>query len=440
MNALAVGADVVRRLQRAEKNRTVLIVNGVTIYPPDKRGYWRLQRYVNGKALSRSGGRTAESAYEAAVRLGIHVEKLQTQSYSGITVEEILKTYLEGGGRAGMWAERTYRNRVTDFRPLIDLFGPVAVEDFSIEMARSFVNTAGTAKRHSHLKNVLGTFLKWVSGAGHLPAGFADRISVISYVGASPRLSRRAQASTFSDDLDGEVPTHLQVENWARQCGLIVPEVAWMIRLAAVTGLRLSELLALTLDTEQAKNGQGNLIDLSNGQIRVTCQSSSNSSGFIPPKRGKRRTVTIPPDSHIPHSGLENSNTEQDLKYGPKPAFTLNEWLENQAPRQGLLFPNSKAGTWGITNLRGRVLAPAADKLGWRMEPYETKRGTRALYRFTFHSLRSRYATTAAGEWGFTRPQLQAQGGWEAGVVERFYQRYDDNVSESVNQLFGRKP
>lgn len=440
MNGEVTRGDVIRRLRRAEKNRTVLILGGITIYPPDKRGYWRLQRYVNGRAIGRSGGRTAESAYEAALRLEQEIENTYSHKLSGLTVEQILTLYLEGGGRTGMWAERTYRNRVADFRPLVELCGTILIENFSIEMARRFVGTAGTAKRHSHLKNVLGTFLKWVSGAGYLPAGFSDQISLISYVGAAPRPTRRAQASMFSDELDGEVPTHFQVENWARQCGLIVPDVAWMIRLAAVTGLRLSELLALTLDPEQAKKGQGNLIDLSSGHIRVTCQASSNASGFIPPKRGKRRTVTIPPESHIPLSGLENSNTEQVLKYGPEPEFTLNQWIETQTPVEGLLFPNRKGGTWEISNLRGRVLAPAADKLGWRMETYETKRGPRALYRFTFHSLRSRYATTAAGEWGFTRPQLQAQGGWEAGVVERFYQRYDDNVTESVNKLFGRQP
>jgi hypothetical protein len=263
MNTAEFDEDIVRRLRRAEKKRTVLVVGGVTIYPPDTRGYWRLKRHVDGKVYSRSGGRTAESAYAAAVKLRVHVERSQSHHFSGLTIEDVLKKYVQGGGREGAWAERTSRNRVTDFGPLIELFGSVDIEDFSLEMARSFVGTAGTAKRHSHLKNILGTFLRWVSGAGYLPADFADQVPMISYVGAAPRPSRRAQASMFSDDLDGEVPTHFQVEHWARQSGLIVADVAWMIRFAAVTGLRFSELLALTRDVEQAKKGNGNFIDLS---------------------------------------------------------------------------------------------------------------------------------------------------------------------------------
>ena len=431
-------ARMIAELNKAAKRRQPVLVRYATVYPPDKRGYWRIQMYVQGKAYSRSGGRTAETALAAAERLLNDIEKRSVPARSGVLVRDLVGTYLELGGRSGQWTERTRRDRSADFSPLVEMFGELPVEDVTIDTVRTFINTAGTAKRHAHLKNVTGTFVRWGHGAGHFPENLDRQIAVLSHVGRPLRPSRRAQASQFAHDLDGEVPTHIQVEQWAQKCEAMNGQVGWMIRIAAATGLRFSELLALTLDSEQAKNGRGNLIDLATGQIRVICQVSETTGQFAPPKRGKRRTVNIPPDNFLPNIVNEATDSKREGFLGPGPGITINNWLASQAPRVGLLFPNSKGGFWSISNLRKRVLAPAADQLGWRMDEYETNAGTRALYRFTMHSLRARYATTAAGEWGFTRPQLQAQGGWEAGVVERFYQRFDDHVTDSVSRLFGR--
>lgn len=429
---------MIGELNKAAKRRQPVLVRFATVYPPDKRGYWRIQAYVKGKAYSRSGGRTAETALAAAERLINEIERRALPAPSGISLRDLVSTYLEVGGKSGDWTERTRRDRSADFAPLVEMWGELPVEDVTVDTIRAFINTAGTAKRHAHLKNVTGTFVRWGHGAGHFPEGLDRQVAVLSHVGRPPRPSRRAQASQLADDLDGEVPTHAQVEHWARMCEGIHSQVGWMIRIAAATGLRFSELLALTLDPEQAKNGRGNLIDLATSQIRVICQVSETRGQFEPPKRGKRRTVNIPPDSFLPRFSDHDEDPSSENWIGPSPGQSVNEWLMSSAPRTGLLFPNSKGGSWSISNLRKRVLAPAADQLGWRMSEYETNAGTRALYRFTMHSLRARYATTAAGEWGFTRPQLQAQGGWEAGVVERFYQRFDDHVTESVSKLFGR--
>lgn len=436
MNEEEFREDVLKQLRRAAKRGSFIQLWGATIYPPDKRGYWRIQQYVKGKAWARSGGRTPESAFETVIRLKSELARINSPSSSGLSIDDVLVLYMQVGGPTGAWGERTSKNRRTDFSPLVKNYGEIAIEEFNLETARQFLNTAGTAKRHSHLKNILGTFLRWCSGAGYLPLEVAEQVKRISYVGMQSRPSRRSQASMAFEGLDGEVPTHLQVEQWARVSGLIEPDVGWMIRLAAVTGLRLSELLALTLNEQRAKSGQGNWVNLEKRLIRVNWQISSEQGKFIPPKRGKRRTVSIPPDSHIPQASKSDLLAQVLAELGPAPTHSLNEWLHTENQREGYLFPNTLGGAWGISNLRGKVLAPAADKLGWRMEEYQTNAGTRALYRFTFHSLRARYATTAAGEWGFTRPQLQAQGGWEAGVVERFYQRFDDDVSASVDRLF----
>lgn len=60
----------------------------------------------------------------------------------------------------------------------------------------------------------------------------------------------------------------------------------------------------------------------------------------------------------------------------------------------------------------------------------------RFLYRFTLHSLRDRFGTTAADEWGYTERQLLAQGSWaDAETVRKFYLGTTDGTYESVRDL-----
>jgi hypothetical protein len=79
----------------------------------------------------------------------------------------------------------------------------------------------------------------------------------------------------------------------------------------------------------------------------------------------------------------------------------------------------------------------ALDSLGWKMPGYRDAAGKeRFMYRFTLHSLRDRYGTTAADEWGYTERQLLAQGSWaDAETVRKFYLGTTDGTYESVKDL-----
>jgi hypothetical protein len=58
------------------------------------------------------------------------------------------------------------------------------------------------------------------------------------------------------------------------------------------------------------------------------------------------------------------------------------------------------------------------------------------MYRFTIHSLRDRYGTTAADEWGYSERQLLEQGCWaDAETVRKFYLGTTDETYQSVRDL-----
>jgi hypothetical protein len=82
-------------------------------------------------------------------------------------------------------------------------------------------------------------------------------------------------------------------------------------------------------------------------------------------------------------------------------------------------------------------MRPALDNLDWRMPGNEDAAGkTRYMYRFTLHSLRDRYGTTAADEWGYSERQLLEQGSWmDPETVRSFYLGTDDKTYESVKNL-----
>jgi len=63
----------------------------------------------------------------------------------------------------------------------------------------------------------------------------------------------------------------------------------------------------------------------------------------------------------------------------------------------------------------------------------------RFMYRFTIHSFRDRFGTTAADEWGYTERQLLEQGSWaDAETVRKFYLGTTDATYESVRELHNK--
>ena len=63
----------------------------------------------------------------------------------------------------------------------------------------------------------------------------------------------------------------------------------------------------------------------------------------------------------------------------------------------------------------------------------------RYMYRFTIHSFRDRFGTTAADEWGYSERQLLEQGSWaDAETVRKFYLGTTDATYQSVRDLHNK--
>jgi hypothetical protein len=83
------------------------------------------------------------------------------------------------------------------------------------------------------------------------------------------------------------------------------------------------------------------------------------------------------------------------------------------------------------------VIHPVSENLGWKMPAYFDADGKPLhMYRFSLHSMRDRFGTTAADEWKYSERQLLAEGGWsDPQTVRKFYLGTSDDTHEEVQAL-----
>ena len=114
--------------------------------------------------------------------------------------------------------------------------------------------------------------------------------------------------------------------------------------------------------------------------------------------------------------------------------------LEEQAAGTNplaLIFPGPKGRVINLNSFSSDKIRPTLDALGMKMPAYYDAAGKeRHMYRFTIHSFRDRFGTTAADEWGYTERQLLEQGSWaDSETVRKFYLGTTDGTYESVRDL-----
>ena len=163
-----------------------------------------------------------------------------------------------------------------------------------------------------------------------------------------------------------------------------------------------------------------------NGVARQLVELDGGGIDFSLPKNGKVRTVSVP---DVTPTG-----------------FPLRRWLlqriheveaeqRNGRNPDGILFPSPRGMTyWRLRNLRNRVFVPAAALAGWKSRLVDgwvtyrkggkviRARRTMRVWDHPIHSLRHRFATTAAEDWKFSDTELCALGGWSsADFVRKTY-------------------
>lgn len=442
-NQTTIPAGVLRKLKEVEHTGNIMTYEGVTIMSPrGPRPYWRVKFYWNGRSFERSGGRTFQSVWCVIEEMGqkLHSLKLQQEGKpekSFKTVAQMIEDYFANFGPAGDWSVRTLGDRTNDFMHLLVIGKSVPCVGLTQHHLRTFIATASTGARARHLKGVLGTLLRWGASTGYLTDQQAKFVTDVQW--AMPKdyvsiPSRRDQAKTHdplaSGVLRGNVPTHAQVSAWATECGTRYIHGEGLIHTDANLGLRSAELRIMTADIRVALKGEGNLVRPDSGEVLVRFQAGRFTGKL--PKGSKQRNVVIPP--------IDMISTGFDVRafLSTRCTEALKEQINGDNPN-ALIFPDPDGNVWADYSLRKMVWAPAAVALGWRMNPYVRGDGkTRAMLRFTLHSLRDRFATTAVNEWRYAENQILAQGSWEdAETVRRFYAGITDDTHGDVRKLHG---
>jgi hypothetical protein len=121
----------------------------------------------------------------------------------------------------------------------------------------------------------------------------------------------------------------------------------------------------------------------------------------------------------------------------------IKEALEEQISGTNplaLIFPNSAGQVINLNSFSSEKMRPTLSALGMKMPAYLDAAGkARFMYRFTIHSFRDRYGTTAADEWGYSERQLLEQGSWaDAETVRKFYLGTTDGTYQSVRDLHNK--
>jgi hypothetical protein len=180
---------------------------------------------------------------------------------------------------------------------------------------------------------------------------------------------------------------------------------------------------------------RGNYVDLQEEAVRVHWQyekKADTKAGRVT-KNNKFRSVVIP--------AVEKIETGFDvlgwLKQRSKEA--LEEQIAGTNPL-ALIFPNSAGQVINLNSFSSEKMRPTLSALGMKMPAYLDAAGkARFMYRFTIHSFRDRYGTTAADEWGYSERQLLEQGSWaDAETVRKFYLGTTDATYQTVRDLHNK--
>jgi integrase len=204
-----------------------------------------------------------------------------------------------------------------------------------------------------------------------------------------------------------------------------------LAHVSANLGTRANESFIFTASPEVHRAGNGNYVDLSSEVVKVHWQGNgSKGAGKRVTKNNRFRAVVIPPVENI----ATGFDVYQWLKERSKEAL-----LEQKAGTNplALIFPSKTGQVWNPNYFNSSVMRPALDELGWKMPGNVDAGGKeRFMYRFTLHSFRDRYGTTAADEWGYSERQLLEQGSWtDPETIRAFYLGTDDNTHTSVRNL-----
>jgi len=442
-------AKFARMLLKAQKLGQKLQTDEITIIPPnEKNKYWTLRASFRNMPKERSAKDTLGDVNAAYLDLSSELQALRNGAEglpenSHHQLSEVIRGYIDQGGPKNEWRGKTPKNRTEDFAHLIKLSekNSYKCEELNASVIRSYLtNATNSSKRAKGLLVTIRTFIKWGIGTGYFTTAQLETVSRVvwrapegSNYKAAP--SRREQSKLHfgtDDSAGGQVPTHEQVSAIATELQKHYKFGEALVHVSANMGTRANETLIFTASRKVFEAKRGNYVDLQEEAVRVHWQYEKKPGAKTEPvtKNNKFRSVVIP--------AVEKIETGFDvlgwLKQRSKDA--LEEQLAGTNPL-ALIFPNTAGQVINLNSFSSEKMRPTLPALGMKMPPYLDAAGkARYMYRFTIHSFRDRYGTTAADEWGYSERQLLEQGSWaDAETVRNFYLGTTDATYQSVRDL-----
>ena len=437
-----------KAIAKASKTGKLFKADGISIEPPtSSRATWRIRVSFQGSQIDRSSVNNPSAINAAFLEVRAILKSKQSGSiglpeHADALLADVLEQYLAQGGMNLKWNGKTRKNREEDFIRLIEIARKrkVTCAQMNPTILRDYLNQATKTKgRSEHLKKMLRTFLKWAHMTGHITAQqvlYVEQVTWTppagsSYVAAETRRQQSKQNYGSEENSGGEIPTHSQVVDFANACQEKYQYGAALIYVSANIGTRANETFVFTADRKVYEQGLGNYVDLDARKVLVAWQfNETNPNEPKPTKTKTRRTTVIP--------FVENIATGFDVFEWMKTrsAEALKEQAEGKNPL-ALLFPNRFGEVHKLHTYTQVVIHPASVKLDWKMPAYFDADGKpKHMYRFSLHSMRDRFGTTAADEWKYTERQLLAEGGWsDPQTVRKFYLGTSDDTHDEVLAL-----
>jgi hypothetical protein len=437
----------IKGLKKAQATGEVMVADGINICPPtNSRKNWRIKKSYKGTPIERSGGLTAAETYAAylEVKAILESKNLGEQGLpelSNVFLAEVLEAYLNQGGKDYRWKPKTRRLRKQDLNHLIALCNEqkLLCSQLRASHLRDYLKRATkTQGRAKHLKNILRTFMDWGQTAGYFTdqqARYVDQIAWTPPAGsayqAAPNRRRQSQLKFGTTEHEGgQVPTHEQVIALANEVQKRYVHGYGFVLVSCNMGSRANETLIYTADRAVHDAGLGNYVDCDEWVVLDHWQYAEEADKkHRTTKTGKMRAIVIPPVQVIA-SGFD---VREFLKI--RSVEALREQAAGKNPL-ALIFPSPTGKVINLTSFGERTIRPACESLGWKMGYEDADGKVLGMYRFTIHSLRDRYGTTAAQEWGYSDIQLLEQGGWsDLQTVRKYYIGTTDDTYKTVKDL-----
>jgi integrase len=362
---------------------------GVTVYPArSPGGRWR--------AVWREDGQRQQCEAASEEKLTAKLDKVMTRLAADAPNmrrpgADLIAYFLDPGRLpvSAQWSRKhAHTQRRLCERFAAPVIGALACEDIKVSHMQQVVNAAPTASEGDRTRGMISALVSAGLDGGYLAN---PRLAKVHWQAGDRPLPAPAVSVAGESGLwvePGEIPSDGDVARLgqALAAGRHGDRDELMANLAAYSGLRWGELTALAFPQVSA---DARVITVDRKVVEV--------AGYLyveAPKNRKRRRTIYP------------RRTPGGYPLAEKLAARIEEARAEQRAgvnSLGLLFPSPGGKHWRSSNFSRNVLKPAYLAVGWR--------GPDVACRWTWHSLRHVFCTTALFTWKLDATDVSRMAG-----------------------------